>query len=150
MSFSVVTSNLHMNTTVLWDTAPCTFAKKTGASEVRTASVTTLMMEAIRRPETSIDFYQTTRCFIPYDCCLQTLHRENLKYKLHVYTCKSSQEIVDSISDLRLDILYVFLTSSNQMLIQWPVLNGANRALVQNLIKSLNSVRTLKVQNGIL
>jgi hypothetical protein len=36
-------------------------------------------MEAVSIPETSVNFYQTTRCNIPEDSHLPTRRRENLK-----------------------------------------------------------------------
>jgi hypothetical protein len=38
-----------------------------------------LMMEAVSTSETSVDFYQTTRCKIPKDSQLHTRRRENQK-----------------------------------------------------------------------
>jgi hypothetical protein len=38
-----------------------------------------LMMEAATTSETSVNFYQTTRCYNPDDSYLHTHRRENLK-----------------------------------------------------------------------
>jgi hypothetical protein len=55
----------------------------TDFSEVRTASIIraiiALMMEAVRNPETSVNFYFTTRQYIPEDYKLHSRRRENLK-----------------------------------------------------------------------
>jgi hypothetical protein len=52
--------------------------KLTDISEVRTASITVLMMEAVRSSETSAHFV-TTRRYIPEYSKLHTRRRENLK-----------------------------------------------------------------------
>jgi hypothetical protein len=38
-----------------------------------------LMMEAVRTAETSVYFYETTRCHMPEECHDHTRHRDNLK-----------------------------------------------------------------------
>jgi hypothetical protein len=43
------------------------------------ASIITLMMEAARTSETSVNFYQTTQRYNPEDSLLHTRFRENLK-----------------------------------------------------------------------
>jgi hypothetical protein len=55
----------------VWDVAPCSLYKITDVSEVLTASIIT--------SETSVNFYQTTRCNIPLDSHLHTHRRENFK-----------------------------------------------------------------------
>jgi hypothetical protein len=45
----------------------------TDVSEVRTASIIALMMEAVRTSETSVNTYLTTRQYIPEDSKLQFL-----------------------------------------------------------------------------
>jgi hypothetical protein len=47
-------------------------------SEVRTSSIITLMMEAVRTYETSVNFVTTLRYF-PEDCKLHTRRHEKLK-----------------------------------------------------------------------
>jgi hypothetical protein len=43
-------------------------------------------MEAVCSPETSVDFYRTTRRYIPEDCTLHNHRCENLKsYMVEVY-----------------------------------------------------------------
>jgi hypothetical protein len=46
---------------------------------VRTAAIIALMMEALSTYETSVNFYQITRCNIPEDSHLYTRRSENLK-----------------------------------------------------------------------
>jgi hypothetical protein len=53
--------------------------KFTDVSEVRTASIITLMMEAALTFETSVNFNATTRRYIPEDSKLHTRRRQNLK-----------------------------------------------------------------------
>jgi hypothetical protein len=48
-------------------------------SEVRTASITAVMMEALRTSETSVNFNVNTRRYIAEDSKLHTRCRENLK-----------------------------------------------------------------------
>jgi hypothetical protein len=61
--------------TAFWDIAPYSLveADRRFRSTVRTASVITLMMEAVC---TSVYFNETTRRYIPGDCHLHTRHRE--------------------------------------------------------------------------
>jgi hypothetical protein len=42
-------------------------------------TIIALMMEAVSTSETTVNFYQTTRCNIPEDSHLHTRRRENLK-----------------------------------------------------------------------
>jgi hypothetical protein len=49
----------------------------TDVSEVRTASIIALMMEAVRTSETSVNIYLTTRHYIPEDSELHTRRRQN-------------------------------------------------------------------------
>jgi hypothetical protein len=62
-----------MKAAVFWDVAPCSlvgvYPRFRGA-----ASIIALTMEAIFMPETSVNFYQTTRRNIPEDSHLQVLH----------------------------------------------------------------------------
>jgi hypothetical protein len=51
----------------------------TDVSEVGTASIIALMMEAVRTSETSVNIYLTTRQYIREDSELHTRRRENLK-----------------------------------------------------------------------
>jgi hypothetical protein len=51
----------------------------TDVSEVRAASIITLMMEAAHTSEMSIDIQSRTRQYIPEDSELHTCHCENLK-----------------------------------------------------------------------
>jgi hypothetical protein len=44
----------------------------TDVSEVRTASIIALMMEAVSTYETSVNIYLTIRQYIPEDCKLQS------------------------------------------------------------------------------
>jgi hypothetical protein len=53
--------------------------KLTDVSEVRTASIIALMMEAVRISETSANFNVTTWRYIPEDSKLHIRRRENLK-----------------------------------------------------------------------
>jgi hypothetical protein len=46
-------------------------------SEMRTASIIALMMEAVRTSETSFNLNSTTRRYIPDDCKLQAKSRLN-------------------------------------------------------------------------
>jgi hypothetical protein len=52
--------------------------KQTDVSEVHTAPIIALMMEAVRTSETSV-YNETTRRYIPESCHLHTRHGENLK-----------------------------------------------------------------------
>jgi hypothetical protein len=58
--------------------------KLTDVSEVVTASIVTLMMEAVSTSETSANFYQTTRRSIPEDNYLRPRRRweDNIKMDL--------------------------------------------------------------------
>jgi hypothetical protein len=58
--------------------------KLTDVSEVRTASIITLMKLAVRPSETSVNFNVTTRRYIPEDSKLHTRHHENLKSHITV------------------------------------------------------------------
>jgi hypothetical protein len=51
----------------------------TNISEVRAASIITLMMEAAHTSEMSIDIQSRTRQYMPEDSELHTCHYENLK-----------------------------------------------------------------------
>jgi len=53
--------------------------KLTDVSEVLTASIIRAMMEVVRTSETSVNFNETTRRYIPEDSKLHTRRRENLK-----------------------------------------------------------------------
>jgi hypothetical protein len=64
--------------TVFWNVAPCSLIE-TDISEVLTASIITLMMEAVSTSEMSVNFYKTTWRNIPEDSLLHTHHCENLK-----------------------------------------------------------------------
>jgi hypothetical protein len=48
-------------------------------SEVRAASIISLMMEAVRTSETSVDIKLRTRQYIPEDSELHARRRENFK-----------------------------------------------------------------------
>jgi hypothetical protein len=61
--------------------------KFTDVSQVHTASVFALMMEAVRTSETSVNFNMTTRRFIPEDSKLHTRRRENLKSQILSVDC---------------------------------------------------------------
>jgi hypothetical protein len=54
-----------MKLTVFWDIVPNSLLQ---VPEVLTASITTMMMEAVSTSERSVNFYQTTQCNIPEDC----------------------------------------------------------------------------------
>jgi hypothetical protein len=64
-----------------------------------------MMMEAVSRFETSVNFYQTTRRNIPEDSHLHTRRRENLKSH-HVVVLFNIQEFWT-----RIDILTDFSSS---------------------------------------
>jgi hypothetical protein len=53
--------------------------KLTDVSEVLTAPIIALMMEAVSISDTSVNFYETTRFNIPEDSHFHTRRRENLK-----------------------------------------------------------------------
>jgi hypothetical protein len=53
--------------------------KLTDVSEVLTAFIIALMMVAVSSSETSVSFYQISRCNKPEDSHLHTRRRENLK-----------------------------------------------------------------------
>jgi hypothetical protein len=65
-----------MKMTVFWVGAPCSLVD---ISEVLSASIIALIMEAVRTSETSVNFYQTTRRYNPEDSRLHTRRREKLK-----------------------------------------------------------------------
>jgi hypothetical protein len=56
--------------------------KLTDVSEVRTASIIRVMMEAVSTSEMSVNFYQTTRRSVPEGCHLYTHRRDNVKSHL--------------------------------------------------------------------
>jgi hypothetical protein len=56
---------------VFWDVAPCSPVKITDVSEVRTASITRVMMKAVSTFEKPVNFYGTTRRNIPERSHLQ-------------------------------------------------------------------------------
>jgi hypothetical protein len=62
---------------VFWDVALCTLYKFTDVSEVLAVSITRamsdLMMDTESSSEKSVNFYQTTRRYIPEDSHLHTL-----------------------------------------------------------------------------
>jgi hypothetical protein len=60
----------------------------TDVSEVRTASIIALIMEAVRTSETSVNIYFITRQYNPEDTKLHTIRRENLKPHLQNYNHK--------------------------------------------------------------
>jgi hypothetical protein len=66
-----------MKMTIFWDVEPCRLVDFTDVSEVLTTSIIratiirSLMMEVVRTSETSVNFYQTTRCNITEDSYLQ-------------------------------------------------------------------------------
>jgi hypothetical protein len=63
---------------VFWDVLPCS----------QRDSLITLMMEAVRTSETSVDIYLTTRQYIPEDSELHTCCCENLKSHISLlFTC---------------------------------------------------------------
>jgi hypothetical protein len=72
---------------VFWDVAPCSlvevYRRFRGAYCLHLQVVITLMMEAASTFETSINFYQTTRCNIPEDGNLHARSLENLKSHLY-------------------------------------------------------------------
>jgi hypothetical protein len=53
--------------------------KKADVSDMRTASIIALMMEAVRTFETSVHFNVTTRRYMPEDSKLHTCRCDNLK-----------------------------------------------------------------------
>jgi hypothetical protein len=58
---------------VFWDVLPCSQLMLTDVSEVRTASIISLMMQAVRTSETSVNIYLTTQQFIPEDSTFHSL-----------------------------------------------------------------------------
>jgi hypothetical protein len=54
--------------------------KLTNVSDVFTASIITLMMEAVSTSEMSVNFYHTKLRNIPEDSHIHTHRRQNLKY----------------------------------------------------------------------
>jgi hypothetical protein len=68
-----------MKITAFWDIVPCSIEQLTSVSEVLTASIFTLMMEAVNTSEMSVNLYETTQRNIPEGCDLHTCHHENLK-----------------------------------------------------------------------
>jgi hypothetical protein len=56
----------------------------TNVSEVRTAFIIALMMEAASSSSTPVSFYQTARRNIPEDSHHHTRHRENPKYRQQI------------------------------------------------------------------
>jgi hypothetical protein len=78
------------NMTVFWDVAPCV-----PVEVYRRFRLIALMMKAEINSETSVNFYQTTRCNNPEDSHLHTRRRENLKshivqFLTAVYNCPDS------------------------------------------------------------
>jgi hypothetical protein len=63
--------------TVFWDVAPCSLVETDDVSEVITASIIALMMEAVNTSETSVNFYHTSRINGPEDGHLHTRRREH-------------------------------------------------------------------------
>jgi hypothetical protein len=59
-----------MKMAVFWVGAPCSVVKFTDVSEVLAATIIR-MMQAASTSETSVNFYQTTRCYNPEDSHLQ-------------------------------------------------------------------------------
>jgi hypothetical protein len=68
---------------VFWAVAPCSlvevYQRFRGACCLQHQSDHRLVMEAADTPETSVNFYQTTRCNNPEDSHLHTRRLENLK-----------------------------------------------------------------------
>jgi hypothetical protein len=56
-----------MKMAVFWDVSPCSLANIGDVSEVRTAFITRMMMEAVSISETSASIYQTTQLNLPED-----------------------------------------------------------------------------------
>jgi hypothetical protein len=71
---SIIVKLDHFKMAVFWVVEPCSLVE---ASIIR--AIITLMMEAASTSETSINFYQTTRCYSPEDSHLHTRRSENLK-----------------------------------------------------------------------
>jgi hypothetical protein len=56
--------------------------KLTNISEMRTAIIIIVLMEAVHTSETSVNFNVTTWCYIPEDSKLHTRHREIPELKI--------------------------------------------------------------------
>jgi hypothetical protein len=86
----------------LWDVAPCSLVEVlyTDVSAVRTSSVISAMMEAVRTSETSVFFNETARLYIPQGCHVHTRRRENLKSFLLLFTSfkVEAQRLVPTMS----------------------------------------------------
>jgi hypothetical protein len=65
--------------TVFWDAEPVVWQTLTDVSEVLTASIIALMMEAANTSGTSVNFYRTTWRNLSEESHLHTLRLENLK-----------------------------------------------------------------------
>jgi hypothetical protein len=53
-----------------WHIAPCSLVEVHDVLEVRTGSIIALMMDAVRTPETSVYFNETTSLYMPEGCHL--------------------------------------------------------------------------------
>jgi hypothetical protein len=58
--------------------------KLTDVSKVRTASITAMMIEAVRTSETSVDFNVTTRRYIPEDSKPQHVMKFTIEEQLNI------------------------------------------------------------------
>jgi hypothetical protein len=74
MRYQVLTA-ASMKMIAFWDIAPCSPVVADHISEVRTASIirAMMMMEAVRKSETSVCYNETTRHNIPEDYHLYTV-----------------------------------------------------------------------------
>jgi hypothetical protein len=73
MRYQVLTA-ASMKMIVFWDIAPCSPVVADHISEVRTASIfRAMMMEAVRKSETSVYYNETIRRNIPEDYHLYTV-----------------------------------------------------------------------------
>jgi hypothetical protein len=81
-------TNLLTNIVAFRNVAPCSLVKYADVSEILAASA---MLEAGRTSETSVNFYQITRCYTPEDTHLHTRRHDNLKsheiiWRIYIYT----------------------------------------------------------------
>jgi hypothetical protein len=70
--------------TAFWDAAPCSLVEVDRLSEVRTASIMALVMEAVQTSETPAHFHQCTRRYISEICHLNTSHRQKLNPHMNI------------------------------------------------------------------
>jgi hypothetical protein len=87
--------------------------KWTDVSEVRTASVIALMMDAVSASETSVNFNVTTQCYIPED---SKLNLESVSWK-----CARWSKIYHSHKILQVHD-YIFLTFHDFKTISLPLI----------------------------